>query len=155
MAVVIRRAGVTDLPAVTQLFYNTITAINAADYRAEQIAVWRAGHANTARWLDRLATQYFIVAEEAGTLFGFGSVTPDGYIDVLYVHKDQQRKGIARQIVTDLIGYARSVGVAFLRTDVSLTARNFFANQGFKVVREQQKLLGATLFINYRMAKFL
>lgn len=155
MAITIRRAETADLPAITQLFYDTITTINAADYTPEQVAVWRAGYADTDRWQNRLNNQYFILAEEAGNLCGFGSVTADGYIDVLYVHKDYQRKGIAGQLATTLDAHARQRGFVEVYADVSLTARPFFAQRGFKIVREQQQQVGTTLFTNYRMVKRL
>ena len=73
-----------------------------------------------------------------------------GYLDRLYVHKDFQRKGIATAICREL---EKSVDSEKIITHASITAKPFFLNRGYKVIREQQVERGGILLTNYVMEK--
>ena len=149
----IRQATAADLLAITQLFYDTVTVINQVDYTPEQIAAWRAGASNSEGWETRIQQQYFLVAEEQDTILGFGSLTPDGCIDLLYVHKDYQGRGIAARLLTTLENQARSRGLSLLYAYVSLTARPFFEHHRYRVVRRQTVEVRGAKMDNYQMEK--
>jgi putative acetyltransferase len=155
MTLTLRPATATDLAALTALFYNTITTVNAADYDEAQVAAWRAGASNREGWLRRIAEQQFRVAERGETVVGFGSLSNDGYLDLLYVHRDMQRQGIARRLLEELEHVARTRGLSEITSDVSLTARPFFERYGFVVVREQQVVLRGIELTNFKMTKTL
>ena len=148
-----RRATAADLPAIRQLFYDTITQVNRRDYGPAQIRAWRAGAVDAAKWLEKLQTQYFTVLEVAGRVAGFASLTDDGWLDYLFVHHEHQRRGLARSLLLALEAHARHLQLPQIRAQVSLTARPFFAQHGFEVVQQHEVFVGTVAFINFHMVK--
>ncbi|MTI86542.1 MAG: GNAT family N-acetyltransferase [Balneolaceae bacterium] len=120
----LRPANIDDLPAITALFKETINSVCSDDYTEKQLLVWCQGAENTERWVNRIREQHFLVAEEKGEVAGFGSISEDGYLDLLYVHKDHQRKGIAGMLMDAMLDFARSQGVTVVISDVSITAKS-------------------------------
>lgn len=154
--VLIRRAGINDLPAITELFRGTIQFINSKDYTPEQVAVWSSGADNTARWSQSIDNQYFIVAETNGVIAGFASITTEGYLDFMYVHKDYQRKGIATVLLTEIERKAAEQKNSQIYSDVSKTTKGFFEKMGYncrEVVND--KAVNGVMFENNVMVKTL
>lgn len=69
---------------------------------------------------------------ENGVIVGFGDMSPNGYPDRLYVHRGFQRHGTARAICDELERFAGGR----VTTHASITAKPFFLNRGYRVVRE-------------------
>lgn len=151
----IRQAVLDDLPAIHQLFAGTIETICRFDYSASQIAVWTSSIENTQRWTDRLMKQYFIIAEINDEIVGFASLENHARIDLLFVHKDHQRQGIANTLYAALESKAMQHGTTLLTSDVSITALPFFERKGFEVIAEQKNDLKGIELINFKMSKVL
>ncbi|RYZ18748.1 MAG: GNAT family N-acetyltransferase [Chitinophagaceae bacterium] len=151
----IRRATAADAAALGALYRDTITHVNSRDYNAEQVAVWAGRAQRTESLLQRIEEQYFLVAEEDGQPTGFGSITAGGFLDMLFVHKDHQGKGIANALVDMLESYAVRHDALLLTAEVSITARPFFEKKGFEVVQEQQVTIDGVRLTNFKMRKFL
>lgn len=151
----IRQATAQDYEAIAHLFTNTILNVNIRDYTSEQVRIWSARVEDKARWLKKIADQYFLLVEENGELLGTASITTDGYWDMMYVSHRHQGKGIARLLAGKLEAFAREQGVQCIRSDVSLTARPFFERMGFTVVRPQQVEMSGVIFDNFVMEKEL
>ncbi|AHJ98118.1 GNAT family N-acetyltransferase [Hymenobacter swuensis] len=151
----LRRATAADAPRIGQLFYDTITQVNCADYTPVQINAWRGGWQNLAGWEAKIEAQYFLAAEDetTGTLGGFASLASDGYLDFLFVSAAYQRQGIARQLLTALLAQAACLNLPSLYTDASVTAQPFFFRYGFVVAQEQQLLVRGVALPNYRMVR--
>jgi putative acetyltransferase len=86
---------------------------------------------------------------------GFGSLTTDCNIEMLYTAVDAQGKGVASRLLAELESEARRRGNEWLVTDASLTALRVFERNGFEVIREQTVVLRGSPFINYKMIKAL
>lgn len=153
-AVKIRQAKTGDLPEIVALFENTIFTVCAKDYSPEQQTAWAAGAQNTGRWQKKLETQYFLVARAEETIVGFASLE-DNYIDFLFVHKDFQGRGIAKQLFEALLQKAIETNVEILTSNVSLTARPFFEKMGFVVIQKQDNPTRGVNLTNFRMEKNL
>ncbi|TCZ74444.1 GNAT family N-acetyltransferase [Flaviaesturariibacter aridisoli] len=151
----IRRATAADATALGALYRDTITSVNSRDYSAEQVAVWAGRSQRTESLLQRIESQYFLVAEEDGQPTGFGSITAGGFLDMLFVHKDHQGKGIANALVDMLESYAVRHDALLLTAEVSITARPFFEKKGFEIVQEQQVAIDGVPLTNFKMRKFL
>lgn len=137
------------------LFRDTIRRVNCRDYSAAQIAAWASDDINPARWADRFADRFVVVADEAGKQVGFADLEPDGHIDRLFVSADHQRQGIGRRLLATVVAEARRLGLARLYTEASITARPFFEAQGFSVLAPQVVACRGAEFINYRMERVL
>ena len=149
----IREATVKDLKQLQELYVGTITTVNAKDYTPEQIAEWASTATRTESLINKLTTQYFYVAEENYQITGFASLENSGHLDMMYVHKDFQNKGIATQLLNTIIKKARSLGAATIDTDASKTARPFFEKHGFTLVQQQTVYINNTGLINYKMKR--
>jgi len=150
----IRSAKNADITQIGNLFKETILHVNLGDYTPEQVKVWASGSNEIDKWEKKIAEQYFILVEKDDKLCGFSSITPEGYIDYMYVGKDYQGRGVASLLYQELIKKAKEWNVQRLTSDVSITALPFFQHKGFEVVKKQQVLLKGMYFTNYHVAKY-
>lgn len=147
----IRKATEQDIPSITKLFKETIETINSKDYNEEQVKVWSAGHMITDRWINRLSAQYFIVCIIDEVIAGIGSITPDGYLDMMYVHKDYQGRGVASALLDELLASAANNNISVITSDVSITARPFFEKKGFITEARQEIIINHVCLTNFKM----
>ena len=146
---IVREYQRKDCKEITELFYNTVHTVNAKDYTEEQITAWATGNADLEQWDRSLQEHFSLVAVDAGMIVGFGDIDSTGYLDRLYVHKDYQRKGIATVICEAL----EQAVAGKIITHASITAKPFFENRGYKVIREQQVTRQNVLLTNFIMEK--
>lgn len=151
----IRPATVNDLPEMQRMFVDTISALCKDDYSPEQINVWTNSIEDTQRWVDKLTSQYFLIAELDNKIVGFASLENNDYLDFLYVHKDFQRQGIADRIYHEIEKEAIKNMTNVLHSDVSITARPFFEKKGFKTIEMHTKKIQGVEITNYKMIKQL
>ena len=149
---IIRPYEPTDCEVLANLFYLTIHTVNAKDYTKEQLNAWATYKIDLKKWNKSLREHYAVVAVENDIIVGFGDIDKSGYLDRLYVHKDHQRKGIATAICDTL---EQSVKSNKIVTHASITAKHFFEQRGFTVVKEQQVLRQGIALTNYVMEKQL
>ena len=147
---IVRKYRPSDVIEVTDLFYDTVHAVNKKDYTKEQLAVWANGKVDLAKWNKSLMEHYSLVAIENGVLVGFGDIDKTGYVDRLYIHKDYQGKRIASVLCDELENMVQCDG---LTTHASITAKPFFEKRGYIVVAEQQVERQGVFLTNYIMKK--
>ena len=135
---------------MTRLFYDTVHTINAADYSPEQLFAWATGEMDLAAWNASFLAHRTVVAEGKGRILGFGDMDANGYLDRLYVHKDHQRQGIASAICDAL---ESSCDAPEFTTHASITAKPFFENRGYTVIRCQQVQRYGVWLTNFAMGK--
>lgn len=145
----------TDIPEITDLFYNTIQFVNIKDYTKEQVDDWSYWHSAMDKWQHGIWHDFFVKAVDGTKINGFGSLREDGYLDYLFTHKDHQHQGVGRGLYRKLENQARTKGHKSIYADVSITARRFFENLGFEVEMEQLKKSHFLELVNYRMRKAL
>lgn len=139
----------TDGPACDAVFFRAVREGAAGFYDAAQRAAWapdpdEAGDGDAdgdgdgdadgdADGGDRLAGQWCLVAERAGAVVGFMSLTPAGYLDMAFVLPEEMGRGTAGALHDALIDRARAAGLARLDTHASHLARRFLARRGWQV----------------------
>lgn len=138
---------------VVALYKETILTINRKDYSAEQVETWADNRQTVEEWVYRLQQSLTYVALMGEKIVGFGNLTKEGLIDLLYVHKDHQAEGIGSKIMEQLEINARLHNIVRLTTEASITAKPFFLSQAFHVQQEQTKVITGVKFINYKMTK--
>lgn len=152
----IRPATSADLTGITRLFFATVNKVNSKDYSAEHIQAWAEAALDQEYWQAKVSELYFWVAESADAeLLGFISLTPEGYLDHIFVHDQHQHEGIASALLTTLEAKAHELNLQKIDSDVSITAKPFFDQQGYIVEKENRKEWKGLVFINYRMSKVL
>lgn len=145
----IRKYESTDCKELAELFYNTVHTINAKDYTKEQLDTWASGQVDLEKWDQSFQEHFTVVAVENGIIVGFGDIDTTGYFDRLYIHKNNQRKGIATAICDQLESKVQGKIV----THASVTAKPFFEKRGYKVLKEQQVVRKEIFLKNYVMEK--
>lgn len=143
-----------DCKQITQLFYDTVHAVNSKDYSKAQLDVWATGKVDMALWDASFLKHYTLVAKQDGEIVGFGDMD-GGYLDRLYVHKNYQGQGIATALTDALEQHAITTGQKRIVTHASITARPFFEGRGYCVCQEQQVKKSGVNLTNYIMQKLL
>ena len=94
-----------DCPALLRLFYDTVHAVCAADYTAEQLDAWATGREDAAAWDRSLRAHRTLVAVLSGEIAGFAACTQEE-LAWLYVDPAHFRKGVGRVLGEVLSGNA-------------------------------------------------
>lgn len=100
----LRKYRPQDCAEMARLFYDTVHTVNAADYTEEQLDAWADGQVDLEKWNASFLEHDTLVAVEGETIVGFGDMDSIGYLDRLYVHKDDQKKGLPPPSVTGWSG---------------------------------------------------
>lgn len=153
--VTFREATVSDLGDILRLFKQTILNTCHKHYTPTQLRVWTASVQDAAKWLHRIENDYFLVAEIDDRIVGMCSLQNGEYVDIMFVHHEFQRQGIAKQLMEAIISRAEVIGSKHIYTDASITAKPFFNQFNFKALRANQNIIGDQILINYRMEKGL
>lgn len=138
-----------DIAEVLQLFYDTVTEINSRDYAPEQITAWIQG-VDEQRWLETLLIHTTLVAVRKKEIVGFADMDASGYLDRLYIHRHHQGEGIATALCDALEAES---GADCISVHASITAREFFLQRGYRLIRSQQAERQGQLLTNYVMEK--
>lgn len=152
----IRQALPNDAAELRDLYRNTVLAVNRRNYSQAEVEDWASCGDDISKLEAMIETHYFIVAETMQSqIVGFSSITPQGYLHSMFVHKDFQGKRIATLLLTHIEEYARKNGIAKITSEVSLTARPFFERRGYVVETEQKRQANKLRLTNFWMAKDL
>ena len=151
---IIRAALQSDAVELKKLFQNTVLAINRRDYSQAEVEDWASCGDDLSNIEDMIKTHYFIVAvNQQSQIVGFSSITSQGYLHSMFVHKDFQGKGIATMLLEEIERYAITSGIMRITSEVSLTARPFFEKKGYVVEEEQKRKANQLSLTNFWMAK--
>lgn len=145
----IREYQTLDGKELRELFYHTVHTVNAKDYTKEQLDVWAERQVDLEQWNQSFQEHYSIVAVEGDVIAGFGDIDKNGYLDRLFVHADFLRKGIGTAICDRLEQKIKGK----ILTHASITARPFFEERGYKVIKEQKVERSGVLLTNFVMEK--
>lgn len=153
--ITIRPYAVDDASGVTELFRSSVRQIASRDYTVSQIRAWAPDVIDQEQFGRRRETRSTWVAESEGRIAGFSDLQPDGHVDMLYVHPDFQRRGVARALLRHIEETARTAGLRRLYTEASITARPVFEAMGFRAIAQQTVTIRGETMVNYRMEKRL
>ena len=150
----IRIAQQSDALELMSLFQETVLHINKRDYSEAEVADWASCGNDLSHIKDMIKTHYFIVAtNRQAQIVGFSSITTQGYLHSMFVHKDFQGKGIATMLLNEIEQHATATGIKRITSEVSLTARPFFEKRGYIVEKEQKRKANQLSLTNFWMAK--
>ena len=144
----IRKYKKSDCKEMAELFYNTVHSVNSVDYSKDQLDAWATGSVDLEKWNKEYNESYTLVAVEDDVITGFGNIYSSGYLDMLYVHKDYQHRGIASEICSLLENH---YDVNKITVHASITAKPFFEKRGYGVLYEQTVIRNGINIVNYVM----
>lgn len=143
----IRPYNIKDISVLSELFFETVHAVNSRDYCEEQLFAWAPSRDCLLARAEEFAAQNCLVAEEDGRVVGFAGME-DGHLDMLYVHRDEQSRGIATALCNEL-----ERGQERITTFASLTAKGFFERRGYVAIKRQTVERRGVLLDNFIMVK--
>lgn len=149
----VREYKETDIPCISELYYNTVRNINSRDYTQEQVQVWAPKVYPDTEWIRRFDNYTVYVVENEGDIIGFAEFQFPGHIDCFYVHHAWQRRGVGSLLLDRIEQEALHLDRLFV--DSSITATPFFISKGFTIVRKQEKKYRGLSFTQYFMEKHL
>ncbi len=144
-----------DAEQIAQLFHQTVREVNINDYSINHVKAWAPDDINFRDWVSVCSEKFTYVADDNGTIAGFGELESDGHIDCFYCHKDYQRIGVGSKIYHAIEAKAYELNIHRLYAEASITAKPFFLRMGFSIVKKQQVERRGEIFINYAMEKYL
>jgi putative acetyltransferase len=145
----------SDLEECIALFRETVHNVNSKDYSQAQVDVWAPRTIDKYNWNRRLSENITYVVEYDKQILGFANLTPLGLLDLMYVHKDFQRQGVATVLLRKLEEQAKNSGLKEIFLEASVTAKTFFERLGYHVESAQNKELRGVKFDNFIMKKLI
>ena len=140
----IRIAQQSDALELMSLFQETVLHINKRDYSEAEVADWASCGNDLSHIKDMIKTHYFIVAtNQQSQIVGFSSITHQGYLHSMFIHKDFQGKGIATILLNEIERYATARGIMRIE------------KRGYIVEVEQKRKANQLYLTNFWMAKRL
>ena len=136
-----------------ELFFGTVHSVNVGDYTPEQLNTWAPEVINPVKWMERINNNYLVLAKEGNKIVGFGELTSEGCVDMLYVHKDYLMQKIGQKLLGYTIRKALKLGIDEISVEASVTAMPFFEKSGFDIIKKRVKKLNDRDFIVFRMNK--
>jgi putative acetyltransferase len=100
MLITIRSYRDEDVDSVVAIFRDAARSTAGRDYSESQVRAWAPNLIDHALFAQRCAAKSTWVAECNQRVAGFSDIELDGHIDMLYVHPDFQRRGVARALLT-------------------------------------------------------
>jgi putative acetyltransferase len=144
-----------DLPAIVGLFQAAVSQLTAQHYDRAQRQAWAPALSDMPAWQTRLASLDLLIAEDGQAIAGFIGFTSNGHIDLLFTAPGYARQGVATALYAAAEQRLRTAGARELFTEASLTARPFFARQGFSEEQAQTVTRGAVTLPRFAMRKIL
>ena len=151
--IAIRTAEEKDLPAIRKLYSQTVREINSKDYNQQEIEVWASSADEHESFSKAIKIQYFVIAVIENEIVGFSSIEKNGYLDFMYVHKDHQRKGIAKKLLEEIERKAVEQKNFEVFAYVSRTAKPFFEKAGYRHTGNKTDPFKGVVFTNSIMVK--
>jgi len=153
--IALRPALPADSPALAALFRLSVETLGAEDYSQAQVEAWSALAEDEAEFAKKLAGKLTIVALADGALAGFAALKGTDFLDMLYVHPNFVRRGVATALCEAMEKLSAARHAKKLSVDASDSADKFFARRGYVAQKRNMVFLGDEVLGNTTMTKDL
>ncbi|MDB5096816.1 MAG: family N-acetyltransferase [Cyanobacteria bacterium RYN_339] len=133
MTLNIRPATVEDAPALCDVNLRSIREICGKDYPPDRLDTWCANKVpgNYLKWLADPKLRLY-AGERDGRVAGVGLLDVNGWIFLLYVEPEALGSGLGKALLAHMEQEARAMGLGRLQLKSTITARDFYARQGYE-----------------------
>lgn len=139
----------SDIGGILHVFKSSVTELCAGDYSPSQLKAW-TDCADGDRWNAQFLSRHTTVAVIDDEIIGFCDTEENGHIDRLYVAPEHTGKGVGASLIKDAESFLCGKEI---RVEASVTAKPFFRNLGYKVVKAQRVQRHGETLVNFKMIK--
>ncbi len=122
-----------DAPATREVFHAAVRRTALSHYAPAQVQAWAPDEVDLDRWRSRRAAAWTVVAVDAGQVVGFADLTDTGGMDMVFVHPDHARRGIATALIADIVAEATRRGLRRVDVRASRVVQPLLERLGFTV----------------------
>jgi ribosomal protein S18 acetylase RimI-like enzyme len=154
MAIIIKKAGLSDLDLLMEWRMRVIREVFAIEEDADLSAIWKSNKAYYKKHLaDNTHTACFAVDQKSGTIVGCGAVcyqeempSPDNptgtnaYLMNIYALPEVRGAGIGKRMIAFLIADARKRGAEKIYLESTEAAKKLYYKIGFGDMSDYMKL---------------
>jgi putative acetyltransferase len=154
-AVALRPYLPADAKLCALIFRASVEELTVEDYDEDQREAWASTSDDEAAFRGRLEGALTLIAAIDGATAGFGSLKDSEKIDMLYVHPDFARQGVAHALIDALTKLASARGAKLLTVDASEVSKPLFETLGFTAQKRNLVRVGDQWLANTTMTKTL
>jgi putative acetyltransferase len=144
-----------DAPRLAALFRESVEVLACDDYDDDQRAAWTSSADDEVAFAKKLGESLSIVALLDGEIAGFASLGDARILDMLYVHPDFARRGVASALADAIEKLGAARGARILSVDASDSAREFFEKRGYVAQSRNTAAISGEWLGNTTMTKAL
>ena len=138
-------------PALLDVFYTSVRQGCKHHYSAEQLAAWAPESIDIKGFEQKMDALQPLIARLDSKIAGYADLQPSGLIDHFFVHGHCQKKRVGSALMHALLNMGANLPLLY--SHVSLTAKPFFEQNGFNVVKQQTVNVNGVDLENYYMKR--
>lgn len=142
-----------DISQVTQLLDDSVTILNAEGYSETEAQSMAPNDIHFENWEKTFLQDFTILAESNNSIIGIAQLSRIGHISCFYCHPKSRRQGIGQKLYTALEEYALAKNMPVLHTETTTLNLPFYVKMGFKIVQNQNVLIGGGIEENFIIKK--
>lgn len=132
---IIRKSLVSDSTMVAEVIRRSVTELCVADHHNESdiLESWLANKTpeSAEEWISAINSFCVTALAESNEIVGFGMLSREGEINLLYVSPDQIGTGAGRDLLSEIERHAMALGLEKIFLDSTDSAMNFYENHGY------------------------
>ena len=144
-----------DAEVLAHIFRAAIETLTVDDYDEDQRVAWAERADDEEEFGKHLASMLTLVASLDGEVAGFASLRGKDAVEMLYVHPEYVREGVATALVDALEKLGGARGAKALVVEASDTANRFFLRRGYAPQQRNSRMVGDEWLANTTMIKKL
>ncbi|MBK1972753.1 GNAT family N-acetyltransferase [Campylobacter sp. TTU-622] len=145
----IRKASIKDLNTCIILFKQSVKTLCLKDYTQKQIKMWIK--IDKEKWEEKFKNNDVFIYEKEGKIASFISIINcQKMLDLLFTHPNFIKQGLAQNLLDFAL---KNYLYKEIYTFASLSAKDFFLKNNFKIVRENEVKRNDQILKNFLMKK--
>ena len=149
------RATEKDLTLMQRLFYQTVTISGSHLFTKAELKFYAKLAIDKRHWISKFTNDFVYNAKLNGEIIGSFSLTQDGKIEYIFVHKNYQRQGIATGLYRMLEEIASKNRIKVLTTSVNSATKAFYEKHGFEIIESVKKVAGGESVSELSAVKYI
>lgn len=148
----IRRAVAADLPALREIYRDSVETLGPDAYTAAQTRAWADTAESDSLGAAVLGNETWIDSRE-GRIEGFCTMEQNGRVALLYVRGEQTRRGIGTGLLAHALEHTVLAETAVPHAEASEFSIGLFRRFGFRVVARERVTWNGAEFLRYRVRR--